>query len=329
MPTIAIPDFGSADVLEPRDLPPPSPRADEVAIDVAYAGVNFAEVLFRQGFVDVPLPYVPGIEAAGTVRAKGARVEGLEVGDRVAALTIVDGGGYGEVAVAKADLTVRLADLGGDVSLEMAAAAPSNSSTAFLALDAVARLREGERVLVHAAAGGVGGQLGQVARLLGAGEVVGVVGSEAKVPVAEALGYDEVLLREDWVDDRNPLEHGRGFDVIVDQVGGRARHANLRALAPLGRLVVMGNASGEDDVRVSTNELWGTNRAVAGFNLRDLPIHAPAQVGSALRRALEAVATQRLRIPVERLPLAAAAEAHRRIESGSSTGKIVLAVQPD
>jgi NADPH2:quinone reductase len=323
---IAITEFGSADVLAPIDLPAPEPGPGEVAIDVAYAGANFAEVLFRQGLVDVPLPFVPGIEAAGTVRSVGRDVRGLAPGQPVAALTIVNGGGYAEVAVADARLVVPLGDPAAGLSLRTAAAVPSNSTSAFLVLEAVARLRQGERVLVHAAVGGVGSQIGQAARLLGAGLVVGVVGSEAKVAAARKLGYDEVLLRDEWPERAEELTGGRGFDVVVDQVGGPQRRRSLDALAPLGRVVVMGNASGADDVALSSNGLWLSNRAAAGFNLHALAAADPDLVGQALRRAVAAVAAGRIRIEVDELPLDAAAEAHRRIEAGSSTGKIVLAV---
>jgi NADPH:quinone reductase len=322
MQAIAIPRFGAADVLEQLELPAPMAGPGEVSIDVAYAGANFAEVLFRQGIADVPLPFVPGIEVAGTIRQVGPDVVDLRPGQRVAALTIVRGGGYGEVAVTRAELVVALDELGDEIPLHVAAAVPSNTTTAFLVLEAVARLKAGERVAVHAAAGGVGSQIGQVARLLGAGEVMGVVGSEAKADVARAYGYTEVVLRADWV-----KWAGSGdFDVVVDQVGGPQRHANLEALAPLGRLVVMGNASGAEDVQLSSNDLWLANRSAAGFNLQALAAVDPVRVGQSLQRALEAVAAQRVVVDVETLPLDAAAEAHRRIESGATTGKLVFEV---
>jgi NADPH2:quinone reductase len=201
----------------------------------------------------------------------------------------------------------------------VAAAVPSNSTTAFLVLERVARLERGERVLVHAAAGGAGSQLGQVARLLGAGRVVGTVGSEAKIAAAKAFGYDEVVLRDEVA--------GTGeFDVVVDMVGGPARRASLDRLAPMGRLVVMGNASGAEDVGIPANELWFTTKTVSGFNLAAFSAVAPGTVGRALRRAVTAVADGSLRVDVETLPLADAAAAHRRIESGSTTGKLVLRV---
>ncbi|MBS2534785.1 zinc-binding dehydrogenase [Catenulispora sp. NF23] len=338
MRAVVIPEFGEAEVLREAAIAVPEPGAGQVSIDVAYAGANFAEVLYRQGVVDVPLPFVPGIEVSGRIRAVGAGVEGFVVGQPVAALTIVDSGGYAEVAVTDARLVAPLADgtadrttagtadrtgsdpaTGTGLDLATAAALPSNSTTAFLVLDQIARLAPGESVLVHAAAGGVGSQLGQVARLLGAGRVVGTVGSAAKVEVARGFGYDEVILRAE-------IGTAGEFDVVVDMVGGPARQASLDRLAPLGRLVVMGNASGAQDVGISANELWFSNKTVSGFNLAAYSAVHPDRAGQALRRAARAAGDGELRIQVETLPLDQVVEAHRRIESGSTTGKLVLDV---
>ncbi|MCO6009225.1 zinc-binding dehydrogenase [Actinoallomurus purpureus] len=317
MKAVTIPEFGDAEVLRVDTMPIPEPGPGQVTIDVAYAGANFAEVLYRRGVVDVPLPFVPGIEVAGRIRAVGAGVEDLTAGQPVAALTIVDSGGYAEVAVTSADLVAPLDGLG--IEMGVAAALPSNSTTAFLVLDRVARIEPGESVLVHAAAGGVGSQLGQAARLLGAGRVVGTVGSEAKIETAKRFGYDEVIVRDRLAD-------AGEFDIVVDMVGGPARRAGLDRLGPMGRLVVMGNASGAEDVAIPANELWFTNKTVSGFNLAAFSAAFPKAAGRTLRRAVEAAAKGDLRVQVETLPLEQAAQAHRRIEAGATTGKLVLDV---
>lgn len=319
MQAVVIPEFGEAEVLRETLVPVPEPGAGQVAIDVAYAGANFAEVLYRRGVVDVPLPFVPGIEVAGRVRAVGEGVTGLKAGQPVAALTIVDSGGYAEVAVTDARLVAPLIDSASGLDLATAAALPSNSTTAFLVLEQVARLAAGESVLVHAAAGGVGSQLGQVARLLGAGRVVGTVGSSAKFEAARAFGYDEVILRADLAD-------AGQFDVIVDMVGGPARQGSLDRLAPSGRLVVMGNASGAEDVAISANELWFSNKTVSGFNLAAYSAVRPDQAGEALRRAVRAAGDGVLQVQVEAVPLHQVVQTHRRIETGATTGKLVLEV---
>jgi NADPH2:quinone reductase len=317
MKAVTIPEFGEAEVLRVATMAAPEPGPGQVAIDVAYAGANFAEILYRRGVVDVPLPFVPGIEVAGRIRALGEGVENLAVGQPVAALTIVDSGGYAEVAVTSADLVAPLDGHG--IGMGVAAALPSNSTTAFLVLDRAARIEPGESVLVHAAAGGVGSQLGQAARLLGAGRVVGTVGSEAKIETARRFGYDEVILRDQIAD-------AGEFDIVVDMVGGPTRRTSLDRLAPMGRLVVMGNASGADDVGIAANELWFTNKTVSGFNLAAFSAAFPNETGQALRRAVAAAAAGDLRVQVEALPLEQAVEAHHRIESGMTTGKLVLDV---
>lgn len=276
------------------------------------------------------MPFVPGIEVAGYLRGVGDGVaSGLHVGQPVAALTIVNGGGYAEVAMTDARLVAPLPEGADRQTLARAAAAPSNTTTAILVLDQVARLRPGEQVLVHAAAGGVGSQLGQAARLLGAGQVVGSVGSPAKLDAARAFGYDQVIVRDQLPGQVGPLTGGAGFDIVVDPVGGLTRRASLDALALGGRLVVMGNASNAADVAFSANELWLAGKGVLGFNLAAVSATNPERAGQALRRAIDAVLAGRIGIDVrDQLPLTDAAEAHRRIESGRSTGKLVLAVSP-
>jgi NADPH2:quinone reductase len=327
MQAVTIPRFGGADVLEIATLSAPEPGPGEVSIDVAFAGANYAEILYRRGLVDVPLPFVPGIEISGHVRALGDGVEGLRAGQPVVALTIVGGGGYAEVAVADARLVAALPEPASAEQLAVAAGLPSNSTTAILVFDRVARLREGETVLVHAAAGGVGSQLGQAARMFGAARVVGTVGSARKIAAAREFGYDEVIVRTTLADRLAGLTGGAGFDVVVDPVGGPTRRASFDALAGGGRLIAMGNASDGDDAEFSANELWLSGKAVIGFNLAALSAGAPEIVGHALRRAVAALAAGELKVDVrDRVPLARAADAHRMIESGTSTGKLVLAV---
>ena len=325
MRSITIPSFGPPDVLTLTRSDPPTPAAGQVAINVVFAGINYAEVLFRRGAVPVPLPYVPGIEVAGYVRELGEGVADLRVGDPVAALTIVAGGGYSEVAVADRRLIAPLTGSVGARELRLASAAPSNTTSAFLIIQEVARLRVGESVLVHAAGGGLGSQLGQVAKLAGASTVVGTVSTAAKVAAAQGFGFDEVLIRnQEFGELARKRTGGRGFDVVVDAVGGAIRLESFDALAPNGRLLVVGNASGADEVSFGANELWFASRSVQGFNLRALAETAPDAVGDSVQAAVEAVLAGRIRIAVESVPLTEIVDAHRRIESGATTGKLVL-----
>ncbi|WP_240546611.1 quinone oxidoreductase family protein [Paenibacillus artemisiicola] len=330
MRAIVIPAFGEADVLSLREVPVPEPGPREIAIDVAYAGVNYAEVLFRSGGVpELPLPFVPGIEVSGTVRALGAEVTAFEIGQPVAALSIVGGGGYAEVVTVPAELAFPLEpDRITEEAFAIAAASPSNLATAYLILREVARIRPGETVLVHAAAGGVGSLIGQMARRLGAGRVIGTVGSPDKVAYAKGLGYDAVFLRDGYAEAVMELTAGEGADIVVDPVGGALREEALRLLKPLGRLVAMGNAGGAADVRQSVNELWFASKAVLGFNLQQLSGYAPRLVAEAATTALAMALRGEIRVDVTGvLPLREAAEAHRRIEARRTTGKLALKVR--
>ncbi|MEA2154449.1 MAG: NADPH:quinone reductase [Solirubrobacteraceae bacterium] len=325
MRAVTIPAFGDAGVLRLAECEVPEPGPGEISIDVAFAGVNRAELLLRRGAVDVPLPCVPGIAVSGHVRALGAGVEGLRAGQPVAALTIVGGGGYAEVAVVDARLVAALGQPCSPDRLAAAAVLPGDTSTAILVLQRVARLRAGESVLVHAAAGGVGSQLGQVARLLGARRVIGTVASARRLPAARAFGYDEVVVRERLADRVAALTGGAGFDVIVDPAGGATGRASYDALATGGRLVAMGDAS-DIVADLSADELWRSGRSVVGFNLAVLAAHQPELAGDALRRAVRALQDGELCIDVrDRIALERAADAHRLIEAGAGA-RVVLAV---
>jgi NADPH2:quinone reductase len=321
---VTIPAYGDAGVLRLDELRTPEPGPGEVSIDVAFAGANFAEILLRRGAVNLPLPYVPGIEVSGHVRALGAGVEDLRPGQPVVALTIVAGGGYAEVVVTDAQLVAPLPEPASAEDLATAAGLPSAGATAIVVFDRVARLRAGESVLVHGAGGGVGGQLGQAARLLGAGRVVGTVGSPAKLAAARAFGYDDVIVRDQLPARAAKLSGGAGFDVIVDPGSSASRRPSFEALAPGGRLVAMGD---EADDEFTAEEMFLSGKTVLGFNLAALSASGPAIVGRALRRAVRALTDGELRVDIrDRIALDHAAVAHRRMESGKSPGKLVLAV---
>ena len=270
----------------------------------------------------IDLPWTPGLEVSGRVRALGDGVDGYRVGDAVVALTITGGGGYGQVAVAPAELVVPLP---AGLDPVLAAAVPANSTTALVALEEIAHLRRGESVLVHAPAGGLGSQVGQVARLLGAGRVVGVTRSDAKRQEILDLGYDEAWLTEE-LDDVEPAQ----FDVVADPVAGPARLRSLDLLRTGGRLLALGDASQAQDQQVSTTSLWLRGIGVIGFNLGAFSRANPALVGGHLRRAVELVASGELRVHVtDRLPIQEAAQAVTAVRAGTTTGKIVLTHSQD
>ncbi|WP_252777892.1 quinone oxidoreductase family protein [Actinoallomurus rhizosphaericola] len=305
------------------DVDVPRPAAGQVTIDVAYAGVNFADVMYRRGTVPLALPLTPGIEVSGRIRAVGEGVDHLAPGQPVAALTIVDAGGYAEVVAVDARLVAPLPSEDDDL-LMTAAGTPSNTTTAVMALTRAGRLVPGEVILVHAAASGLGSQIGQVAAALKPQQVIGTVGHPDKTDAARAFGYDTVLLRDQWLQD--PAAAPRP-DLVIDPVGGPARAAGLDALGPDGRLVVIGNASDSAEFSVGTNDLFFTSRTVAGFSLGAISAAHPERAGDALRHAVHLVVSGEVRVDVNTvLPLDQTVEAHRRVESGATTGKTVLAV---
>jgi NADPH:quinone reductase len=322
MRAVTITRFGAADVLTLEEVPVPEPGPDQVAIDVTHAAVGLADVLMRRGDLGGTPPIIPGLEVAGTIRALGDRVAGLRVGQPVVTLSRPTAGGYAEVTLADAAITFPLDER---VDPALAVAVVPNATTALLALDAVAHLRTEESVLIHGATGALASVVGQVARELGAGRVIGTVRSPDRFEEAQRTGFDTVVESAGFVD----ALAARGLDavdVIVDPVGGPLRAESLKVLGPLGRLLAVGNASGAPDVAIGANQLWLSNAGVLGFNIGGLLTGRPDRGTAAARRALELVAAGRVTCDHAALPLDGAAEAHRRLEAGGLSGRIVLTV---
>ncbi|HEY3505751.1 MAG TPA: zinc-binding dehydrogenase [Actinocatenispora sp.] len=319
---------GGPEVLEEIDQPAPSAGDGQVLIRVAYAGVNFAEIQHRRGEFGEPDGAngydVPGLEVAGTVAETGAGVAGVTIGERVAAY-LPGFGGYAELAVADAGFVRPV----GGLSLVDAAGVACVYVTAYGILTDAGRMRPGDTVLVHAAAGGVGSAAARLARLLGADRVYGTVGSAAKLPLATPLGYDAVFLRDDFGTGIRAATGGRGVDLVLDPIGGPVRQASLAALAPFGRLVAYGDLGRHQDWTADLRSLWKNNQSVAGYNIGDVARRAPAMIGDHLARALSALGAGELRPePPTVVPLADVADAHRRLEAGTTQGKTVLMIGP-
>ena len=323
MQAVVVPQTGGPEVLELRDVPAPKPGEGEVSIHVAYAGVNYSEVMARRGdYRAADLPFVPGLEVSGHIAAVGPGVTEFEAGQAVAATMTI--GGYAEVAVAKVPMVVAVPDA---VDLQVAAGFPTITPTAYALLVDVARLRQGETVLVHAAAGGMGTVAGQIARYLGAGRVIGTVGSADKIPYAQRFGYELVVERQGFADAVRRETGGRGVDVVLDSVGGAVLTESLAVLAPLGRAVAFGNSSRSPAVGVESLVLWLQNAALMGYSIGTLSGSAPEVVTRQTRAALALVADGHVRIDVtEVFPLGQAPEAHRRLEGRRTTGKLLLSV---
>lgn len=312
---------GDPSVLSVGEAPRPDPGAGEVRIAVERAGVNFADVEKRRGrYPDGPAPpYVPGIEVSGRIDAVGAGVD-RRPGDPVAA--ILDGGGYAEYAVAPADAPI---DVPAGVDLAAAAGVPVQFLTAHNALFEWGGLESGERVLIHAAAGGVGSAAVQLAADAGA-TVFGTASTAEKRSFAAALGVDHPIdyTDADVAGTIDAATDGAGVDLVLDGVGGEAFYAGLDALGDCGRIVAYGLASG-DVPTVSTPRLLFENRAVLGYHLGHALDHAPERVRAGLDRLADRFAAGAIRVVVGReFPLAAAADAHRAIEARETTGKVLL-----
>ncbi|MFF2328620.1 MULTISPECIES: zinc-binding alcohol dehydrogenase family protein [unclassified Streptomyces] len=327
MHAVVVSHFGDPEVLELTELPDPVPGPGQVAIDVTHAAVGLIDAYIRKGLykdeASLPQPpYVPGLEVAGTVRALGEGVRDFRVGEPVVTLSGTGPeGGYASVAVVDARMTVSLEGSGVDPAL--AVAALPNAATAYLALTAVAHLQQGERVLVHGALGGLASGFPGVARILGATNVVGtVLRGQLDEARASALPYDDIVAGEDLAE----AVGDQRFDVVVDPVGGKLRTQTLPVMAPMGRMLLVGNASGDWQHTVETNALWGGNLAMLGFAVGFyLPAH-PELGHPAGQAGLQAVSQGLATVHTETMPLAQAAEAHRRVESGTVGGRLVLTV---
>ena len=322
---------GGSEFSEVREVAEPSPGPGEISIDVAHAGLNFADVMARRGDAGYASawPYVPGIEVAGTVRETGPGVGGLAVGQRVAAVT--SGGGIAEIALARAEVTALVPD---GVPLSAAAAAPTGLATALLLLADVGRFAAGDSVLVHSASGGIGAALAQLVPLLGGGRLIGTVGRPDKVSAAERSGYDVALARNGQADDGGAAlaeavlaaNGGRGVDLVLDPLGTAALDLDLAVTAAGGRIVLFGNASGAVPALLPpAGRLLGGNLTISGFSHRGLVAAAPHRVAAALRRALALLADGRLALPVTEVASPAGVPAvHDLLATGRGAGKYVV-----
>ena len=307
---------------EPAPAHPLSPDGDGVVIEVSAAGVSFPEVLQTRGEYQFkpPLPFVPGSEVAGTIRSAPDGC-GLRTGDRVAAFCAL--GGFAELAVAPAFFTFALPDALDDAQ---GAGLVLNYHTAYFALRSRGRLREGETVLVHGAAGGVGTAALQVARGLGA-RTIAVVSTEAKARVALEAGADEVVRSDGpWKDEAKELSGG-GVDLVLDPVGGDRFTDSLRSLREGGRVVVVGFTGGViPEVKVNRLLLGNTEVIGAGWGAWAMPKpEFVREIGAAIERLIDRGYVRPL--VGARFAFADAADALRCIEGRKATGKVVLDVQ--
>ncbi len=312
---------GGPEVLEWAEIALPRPKRNEVRIRHTAVGVNFIDVYDRTGLYPMTLPSLLGREAAGVVEAAGSKVRGLKVGDRVA-YTATTPGSYAEARNMPADRVVRLPQEIGD---EQAAAMMLKGLTAHYLLRRTYKVRKGDPIVVHAAAGGVGLILVQWARHLGA-EVIAVVGSDHKATLARAHGAHHVIVtpREELVARVRAITGGKGVPVVYDSIGKDTFFASLDCLRRLGMMVTYGNASGP----VAPFSALELSRRGSLFLTRPTLFHYIATKGELNRAARElfgVVASGAVKIVVgQRYPLAEAARAHADLEARRTTGSTVL-----
>jgi NADPH2:quinone reductase len=318
---IRIHALGGPEALQLDDVPQPVAKPGEVLIRVGAAGVNFIDIYHRTGVYKVAMPFVPGQELAGTVAGVGPGVTTFAIGDRVACF---HGGlgAYAEYAVAPAERVVGLPE---GVTIAQGAAVLLQGLTAHYLAYSTYPLAQGDTCLVHAAAGGLGLLLCQVAKRRGA-RVIGTVSTEAKAVLARAAGADEVIryTEEDFAAAVLRLTDGKGVQVVYDSVGRTTFDAGLTCLAPRGLMALVGQSSGA----VGPFDPQVLNQRGSLFLTRPTLGHYIATRAELERRSADVfqwVGDGTLSVRIDReFPLAEAAEAHRALESRRTTGKLLL-----
>jgi NADPH:quinone reductase len=320
MKAIIVNKNGGPEVLELKDATTPTPKAGEALVRVKAIGLNFIDVYHRTGLYPLPLPFTPGMEAAGTVEAVGPDASDINVGDEVAYAMYV--GAYAEYSVVPVS---RLVKIPSGLNHQMAAAAMLQGMTAHYLTTSTFPLKPGNTALVHAAAGGVGLLLIQMAKNIGA-KVIGTVSTEAKAKLAREAGADEIIIytREDFQEEVKRITSEQGVDVIYDSVGKDTFIKGLSLLVPRGYMVLYGQSSGP--VEPFDPGLLAKNGSL--FLTRPSLMNYAATREELLWRAGEVlnwVKSGQLKLRIDRtVPLAEASEAHRLLEGRETTGKVLL-----
>ncbi len=320
MKAVRIHAPGGPEVLKYEDVPEPQPKAGEAVVKVDAAGLNYIDVYYRSGHYKAELPMTLGLEAGGTVTAVGPNVTEVRVGDKVAYTGVA--GAYAQYAAVPAQ---RLVVLPAGVSTRQGAAAMLQGMTAHYLACSTYPLKRGDTCLVHAAAGGVGLLLCQIAKMRGA-RVIGTVSTEAKAKLAREAGADEVILytTQDFEAEVKRLTSGRGVQVVYDSVGKTTFEKGLNCLAPRGLMALYGQSSGP----IGTFDPQVLNQKGSLFLTRPSLVHHVATREELLQRAGEVLGWIRdgkLRLRTEfEFPLKDAAEAHRALEGRKTTGKVLL-----
>lgn len=320
MKAIQIQKYGGPEVLLLVDIPAPAPKPNEVIVKVAAAGINFIDVYFREGRYPSALPFISGQEASGTVSEIGSEVKSFQPGDRVAYTSIL--GAYAEYAAVPADRLVRVPS---GISDHQAAAAMLQGMTAHYLVYDTYPLKKGETALVHAAAGGVGLLLVQMAKNIGA-RVIATAGNEQKAKLAREAGADEVILyaQQDFEEETKRLTEGKGVQVIYDGVGKTTFDKDLNILHRRGYLVLFGASSGPVPLfdlgkLAQKGSLFITRPTLGSY------ITTHEELQHRATDVLNMISKGKLKLRIEHIyPLRDAQQAHRDLEARKTTGKLLL-----
>jgi NADPH:quinone reductase len=320
MKAIRVHEFGGADALHYEDVPQPEPKAGEARIKLEAAGLNFIDIYHRTGQYPMTPPFIPGLEGAGVVDAVGSNVTGVQVGDRVA--YVMQPGSYAEYITIPAE---RLVTLPSAIETRLAAAVMLQGLTAHYYSHSTYPIQPDDRVLVHAAAGGVGLLLVQMAKQRGAW-VAGTVSTEEKAQLAREAGADEVILytEQDFEAEVKRLTNGEGVHVVYDSVGKTTFDKSLNTLKPRGYMVLCGQASGpvppmDPQVLNQKGSLYLTRPTLGPY------IASREELLQRVNDVFGMMQNGTLTVRVDRsFPLADAADAHRYMEGRKTKGKVLL-----
>lgn len=320
MKAIQVSQTGGPEALAPVDVPTPKPKPNEALVQIKAAGVNFIDVYFREGRYPTPVPFIDGQEGAGVVTEVGSEVTLVQPGDRVAYTGSL--GSYAEYAAVPAQRLVKIPDA---LSFEDAAAAMLQGMTAHYLTHSTYKLQAGETALVHAAAGGVGLLLVQMAKQLGA-RVIGTAGTKEKAQLARDAGADECIIytESDFETETKRLTDGKGVHVVYDGVGKATFDKDLNVLLPRGYLVLFGGSSGAvppfDLIKLSQKgSLYITRPTLVNYTMTREELEWRAN------DVLGWIAEGKLKLRIHKAyPLADAAQAHRDLEGRKTTGKLLL-----
>lgn len=321
MRAVVVDQPGEAEALAYRtDVPVPEPGPGEVRLRLIRAAVNFMDILGRRGDYPVPIqyPWIPGAEGVGTVVAIGEGVEGLALGQRVACIGQTT---YAEETVVKAGSCIAIPDA---LSDDLAAAFPIQGLTAWHILYTVGKARAGDWVVVHAAAGGVGGIAVQLARQIGC-RVIGLASSEEKLAYVRDLGADHVVnyAAEDFMRAVRRITQGEGVHLVLDSVGQETIRTNFRILRHFGTVVAYGLASGMPEVSVQ-RDLFPKSLGLHAFSLYNVFLY-PELFRDSCNALIAMLLDGSLRLHIDAvLPLSEVREAHRRLEERRNLGKVLL-----